>query len=83
VRPNLREAETVGEVKGEGIRHSRGIVLTASMLSTVCPSVPRALSFLLPVFVYQGIKGQAILPAGGEVGNIDVGVTALKKNIKT
>lgn len=45
--------------------------------------VRRALSSLLPVLVYQGVKGQAILPAGGEVGDIDVGVAASKRNIKT
>lgn len=37
----------------------------------------------LPVLVDQGIKRQAILPAGGEVGDIDVGVAASKRNIKT
>lgn len=42
-----------------------------------------ALSSLLPVLVYQGVKGQAILPAGGEVGDIDVGVAASKRNNKT
>lgn len=45
--------------------------------------VRTALSSLLPVLVYQGVKGQAILPAGGEVGDIDVGVAASKRNIKT
>lgn len=37
----------------------------------------------LPVLVDQGVKGQAILPAGGEVSDIDVGVAASKRNIKT
>lgn len=45
--------------------------------------VRTAFSSLLPVLVYQGVKGQAILPAGGEVGDIDVGVAASKRNIKT
>lgn len=47
------------------------------------PPHPTALSVLLPVLVYQGIKGQAILPAGGEVGDIDVGVAASKRNTET
>lgn len=42
--------------------------------------IPTALSSLLPVLVYQGIKGQAILPAGGEVGDIDVGIAASKRD---
>lgn len=37
---------------------------------------------LLPVLVYQGIKGQAILPAGGKVGDIDMGVAASKRDKK-
>lgn len=44
---------------------------------------PAARSPFLPVLVDQGVKGQAILPAGGEVGDIDVGVAASKRNIKT
>lgn len=31
----------------------------------------------------QGIKGQAIFPAGGEVSDLDLGIAAAKRNIKT
>lgn len=44
---------------------------------------PTAPSSLLPVFVDQGIKGQAIFPAGGEVSDLDLGIAAAKRNIKT
>lgn len=44
---------------------------------------PTACSPFSPVLVDQGVKGQAILPAGGEVGDVDVGVAASKRNIKT
>lgn len=40
-------------------------------------------SRFLPVFVDQRIESQAILPAGGEVGDIDVGVATAKRYVKS
>ena len=33
-----------------------------------------AIHLCLPVFVYEGVEGHAVLPAGGEVGDVDVGI---------
>lgn len=31
---------------------------------------------LLPVFVYESVEGHAVLPAGGEVRDVDAGISA-------
>lgn len=33
----------------------------------------------LPVFVYEGVKGHAVLPAGGEVCDVDIGIPEKKE----
>lgn len=39
-----------------------------------------AIHLSLPVFVYESVEGHAVLPAGGEVSDIDVGIPAGEKN---
>lgn len=36
----------------------------------------RSARLFLPVFVYEGVEGHAVFPAGGEVGDVDVGIPA-------
>lgn len=67
-----------GKPEGEG-RLSTGDVLLALWLSANLPPAPGMLS---PVFVYQGIEGQAVLPAGGEVGYVDMGVAAVRETLR-
>lgn len=57
--------------------------MLSAMCANTCEGSASAHSPLLrsPVLVYQGIKGQAILPAGGEVGDIDVGVAVSKRKL--
>lgn len=31
---------------------------------------------LLPVFVYESVEGHAVFPAGGEVCDVDIGISA-------
>lgn len=33
----------------------------------------------LPVFVYEGVKGHAVFPAGGEVCDVDIGIAEKKR----
>lgn len=32
-----------------------------------------------PVFVYEGVEGHAVFPAGGEVGDVDGGIPARRE----
>lgn len=36
----------------------------------------RSAPLFLPVFVYEGVEGHAVFPAGGEVCDVDVGIPA-------
>lgn len=36
----------------------------------------RRARLFLPVFVYEGVEGHAVLPAGGEVCDVDAGIPA-------
>lgn len=35
-----------------------------------------AVHLLLPVFVDEGVEGHSVFPAGGEVGDVDIGISA-------
>lgn len=39
--------------------------------------VDLSIHLLLPVFVYKSVEGHAILPAGGEVCYVHVGISAM------
>ncbi len=38
--------------------------------------VDLAIHLSLPVFVYESVEGHAVLPAGGEVCDVDIGIPA-------
>lgn len=38
-------------------------------------------SVFSPVFVYESVEGHAVFPAGGEVGDVDVGVSAIQQPV--
>ena len=41
-----------------------------------------AIHLSLPVFVYESVEGHAVLPAGGEVSDVDIGVPVGKKTAR-
>lgn len=38
--------------------------------------VDLVIHLFLPVFVYESVEGHAVFPAGGEVGDVDIGISA-------
>lgn len=72
-----------GGREADSERRLRGTYMRCALYPSSPGVRPSALLSLLPVLVYQGVKGQAILPAGGEVGDIDLGVAVSKRNVKT
>lgn len=38
--------------------------------------VDLAIHLSLPVFVYEGVEGHAVFPTGGEVCDVDIGISA-------
>lgn len=38
--------------------------------------VDLAIRLLLPVFVYESVEGHAVFPAGGEICDVDIGISA-------
>ena len=38
-----------------------------------------AIHLSLPVFVYESVEGHAVLPAGGEVSDVDIGISVKQR----